>query len=472
MQDAGSFDVVVIGGGIAGLVTANRAAQLGLDVAVLEKGEQEHYLCNSRYTGGFFHVGMQDIRSGPSRLKEIIGTVIRDDAPNPLADTLATEAERGIQWMQAQGIRFIKAGPEGYKSTVLAPPGLRQTGLHWQGRGGDVMLRTLGGLLTEQRGGKLLRGVRATRLVMESGGCVGVEVDGKLNGVVRAQAVVIADGGFQADMDRMGREVSPRPERLLQRGAATGTGDGARMAEAVGAKLVKLDSFYGHVQHLDALKNGDLWPYPVLDMIAASAVMVDGAGKRFCDEGEGGIYQANAIARLDDPTSAIVIFDEAIWNGPGREFLLPANPNLPQAGGEVVEAGSIEELAQKLGLDATRLCQTVDEYNAACSDGTIERLSPPRRSTTYEAMPIVGPKFMAARLCAGVTYTMGGIAIDGDARVLSDNNQPIAGLFAAGSTTGGLEGGPHAGYTGGLSKALVFGLRAAESIAHLAAKAA
>ena len=64
-----------------------------------------------------------------------------------------------------------------------------------------------------------------------------------------------------------------------------------------------------------------------------------------------------------------------------------------------------------------------------------------------------------------MTYTLGGILTDPDGRVMHRNGAPIPGLYAAGATTGGLEGGPHAGYTGGLSKSLVFGMRCAESIA-------
>ena len=71
---------------------------------------------------------------------------------------------------------------------------------------------------------------------------------------------------------------------------------------------------------------------------------------------------------------------------------------------------------------------------------------------------------MRMPICAAITNTMGGIVVDGDARVLDKNDKPIPGLYAAGSTVGGLDGGPHAGYVGGLIKATI-GLRAAETIA-------
>jgi fumarate reductase flavoprotein subunit len=460
-----AVDVAVIGGGLAGLVAANRAAEAGLAVAVFEKGADERYLCNTRLTGGFFHVALQDINSPPAELRQIIQRATRGAARADLADALAEDAGRALMWLKAQGMRFIKVGPHGYQSTVFAPPGLRQTGLHWQGRGGDVVLRILGPLLTDRNNGTLIRGTRATGLVMENGRCIGVEVEGAVNGIIRAGAVVIADGGFQADMDRLRRHISPQPEKLRQRNAMTGTGDGARMAEAIGAKLTGLDAFYGHVQHRDALTNDALWPYPVLDMVAASGIVVNGDGVRFCDEGNGGIAISNAIARLPDPASSIAIFDEAIWDGPGREFLLPANPNLINAGGEIVESNDITSLAAKVGLPPGVLEQTVAAHNAACASGSLASLTPTRTASSIKPWPIVVAPFRAVRLCAGITYTMGGIATDAHGRVLDTNDDPIPGLYAAGSTTGGLEGGAHAAYTGGLSKTLVFALRTGEAIA-------
>ena len=66
-------------------------------------------------------------------------------------------------------------------------------------------------------------------------------------------------------------------------------------------------------------------------------------------------------------------------------------------------------------------------------------------------------------ICSAITNTMGGIVVDGEARVLDTEEAPIPGLFAAGSTVGGLDGGPHSGYVGGLIKAVI-GLIAAETI--------
>ena len=116
-------------------------------------------------------------------------------------------------------------------------------------------------------------------------------------------------------------------------------------------------------------------------------------------------------------------------------------------------------------LDPDGLEATVAAYNAACRSGDFAALSPARSTDKAKPMPIAKAPFVAIPACAGITYTMGGIRIDADARVLNEAGVPIPGLYAAGSTTGGIEGGPAIGYTGGLSTAAVFGFRAAEHAA-------
>ena len=90
----------------------------------------------------------------------------------------------------------------------------------------------------------------------------------------------------------------------------------------------------------------------------------------------------------------------------------------------------------------------------------------------HKPLPVRTPPYYAVPLCAGITYTMGGIAIDADCRVLNEAGHAIEGLFAAGSCTGGHEGGPVAGYTGGLGKAMTFGWHAGNCIARRSAGAA
>jgi fumarate reductase flavoprotein subunit len=458
-------DVLIIGGGIAGLTAANRAAQLGFKALVLEQGSTEKYLCNSRFTGGTLHVFMRDIMDDPEVLKRGIIESSNGFVTATLAAAIATEGSRVVRWLQEEGMRFMKASASAHHRWVLAPPGRSRPGLDWEGRAGDVLLRTLGDNLAK-RGGAIQRGSRALSLMVEHGRCCGV-VANTAAGEVRlsARAVVVADGGFQGNPDLVRQYICAHPEKLKQRGAGTGCGDGLRMASAIGAKLIGMDRFYGHLLAPEAMTNDRLWPYPYIDPIATAGIVVGPDGARFVDEGRGGVYIANAITKIADPSSAFVVFDHAIWEGPGRNGLIPPNPHLPNEGGSLFKAESIAMLAQTIGVPGEALAQTVQAYNAAHAGGALSNLTPPRRAEKYKPLPITQGPFYAAPLCTGITNTMGGIAINEYAQVLREDGSAIAGLYAAGAAAGGLEGGPEVAYTGGLVKGGVMGLRAAEHIA-------
>ena len=142
-MNTSSADVIVIGGGIAGLIAANRAAQLGLKATVLEQGSAEKYLCNTRYTGGTFHLCLREITLDPELLHQLILETTDGFVKDDLARLLAQGGAKLIQWLQAEGIKFMRASASEYHKWVLAPPGRSRPGLDWEGRGGDVLLRTL-----------------------------------------------------------------------------------------------------------------------------------------------------------------------------------------------------------------------------------------------------------------------------------------------------------------------------------------
>jgi succinate dehydrogenase/fumarate reductase flavoprotein subunit len=454
-------DVIVIGAGIAGLVAANRAAQLGKRVIVLEKSREEKYLCNSRYTYGTFHINFTDVGADEDVLFGKIETCSEGFARKDLARAVARDGRRLMQWLKSEGIDLVDLG--GYQTNVLAPPWRKGFGLTWRGYAGDVALARLEQNL-RQRQGRILRGMRARALKLASPG-IEVETD-EADGAAtfNAASVVIADGGFQADFDLIRAHISSAPEKLLARNGGTATGDGLRMAQAVGAASTGLGMFYGHLHSRDAMNTDRLWPRPYADEIAAAGIVIDADGRRFADEGFGGIYLSNAVARLPDPLGTTIVFDQAIWDGPpGRGHAQPPNPLLLEAGGTLHRAGTIAELAELIGIAPQRL-EVVREYNAAVDTGTLHMLSPPRRSDRYRAWPIRTAPFYAMPICAAITNTMGGIVVDGNGAVLDQSDTPMPGLFAAGSTIGGLDGGPNAGYVGGMIKATI-ALRAAEAIA-------
>ena len=462
MNTSDNHDLIVVGGGIAGIVTATRAAERGLRVAVLEKGETPDYKCNTRWSGGIVHVGYVDPKEPAANIEAGIARNTKGFTDPALADLLVKETGKVIDWLRAQGIRFIRSGTLSYLAWTMAPPRALVAGMDWKGRGPDVMLRTLTDQLIK-RGGKLHLGVTAARLIQDNGRVTGVEAtDGRR---FTGAAVVIADGGFQANIDLIREKIMAHPEAVKQRGAATGMGDGMRMAVEAGASLTGLDTFYGHLLSRDSMTNDRVWPYPELDGMATAGIVVNHAGQRFVNEGLGGVNMANQIARNDDPLCATLILDTPIWEGPGRSARIPANPALERAGGTILRAKTLRELAVLAKLDPYGLEATVAAYNAACASGAFDSLTPPRATDRFKPMPIAQGPFLAIPACAGITYTMGGIRVDSDARALTADGAPVPGLYAAGAATGGIEGGPAIGYIGGLAKSALLGFRAAEHAA-------
>lgn len=469
MPEHMEFDLVAIGGGFAGLVAAVRGAELGLRTAVVEQGTDERYLCSSRWAGGIFHVSYHDVKLGPAELVGAIERQISGEAEPELAAAIAEDCGRTVDWLATQGAHFTSASPIGWHRFTLAPPRAAVAGQDWQGRGPDLMLARLKERL-ERRQGRMLLGTRATALHMRGGRCTGLSArrdDAEID--LTARAVVIADGGFPADPELFRRHIGPRPERVLQRHAGSAVGDGLRMAKAAGAALTRLDRFYGHLLSRDAMHDDGLWPYPQIDAVATASIVVDRSGRRLIDEGLGGISITNDLARLADPLCATVICDAAIWESAGRAAQIPPNPQIERGGGTLYRADTIAALADAAGLDRDTLRDTVGAYNEAVRNGAGAALAPPRSARSGNPRPIEVPPFLAIPICAGITNTMGGIATDGHGRVRradsSRGGSTIAGLYAAGGCTGGLEGGGALGYVGGLIKACVFGLRAAEDAA-------
>ena len=139
--------------------------------------------------------------------------------------------------------------------------------------------------------------------------------------------MVIADGGFQADPDLVGRHITLAPDKLRQRNTQTGRGDGLKMAVAIGAETIGLDKFVSHVLGRDAMINEALWPYPQLDVVCAKSIVVTPDGRRFADERRGSRHFTNAIAALDDPLSATAVFDHTVWEDAKEADIVPPNPS-------------------------------------------------------------------------------------------------------------------------------------------------
>ena len=176
---------------------------------------------------------------------------------------------------------------------------------------------------------------------------------------------------------------------------------------------------------------------------------------------------ANELARTDDVTGAALIFDAATWDAAKDDVFsnsvkTPApNPWLIDNEGDIFHHETIEGLAQKLGIAAASLVGTVEQYNRAVQSSNASSLAVPR---TGKPKPLL-PPYYGLKVVPGITFTMGGVLVNGRCEALNLEEKPIPGLYAAGDTIGGLMGGYRGGYTGGLMQAVVTGILAGENAA-------
>ena len=153
-------------------------------------------------------------------------------------------------------------------------------------------------------GGNYLNGSEGVRLIVDNGRVTGLIA--KENGAeieLRAGATILATGGWRQP-ELLKKYIGAHADQCKLRGSKQDTGDGLRMALAVGAKAVNLRNLHAHLLSRKALTDDRFWPYPRLDSFVDEGMLVDRDGNRFVDEGRGDVAVANELARTGDVTSA------------------------------------------------------------------------------------------------------------------------------------------------------------------------
>jgi len=510
MTQHSEWDVIVLGSGNAGCCAAISAVEHGCKrVLVVDKCPADWLGGNSYFTAGAFrtaHDGLPDLlpiltNVAPERTSTIVipqytpddfaQDVFRmgDNRNDPaLVHALARGSRGVIRWLAgaAVGVPFtLSFNRQAYEIE----------GVHtfW------------GGLaLSTQDGGKGL--VRAYRTALARAGvqvwCDSPAVEliagrgGRITGVViekdgersrlRAAAVILAAGGYEASAEERGRNLGAEWAQARVRGTPYNTGDAIRMAAAVGAKLCG-DWRGCHSTCWDANAPPAAGSRELSNQYTKSGyplgLMLNTRGARFVDEGRdfrNYTYAAYGRAILNEPGGvAFQIFDAKVTGWLRAEEYADGVV-------EKVWAGSVEELASKLadnGLeDREAFVRTVQEYNDAVAahralrpdvtwnpavkDGlsTGQTLSVAKSNW---AQTLDAPPFLAVKVACGITFTFGGVAIEaGTAGVVSEEGKAIEGLFCAGEMIGGLFYGNYPGGSG-LTAGAVFGRLAGQSAARL-----
>lgn len=459
-MDTLNSDVLVVGAGLAGFTSAVRAAEQGAKVVLIDKSGGELGDGNVLMASGSLRAGGKSPKADPAELYEFV--MAEGIASPDLVRAWAATCGRAVDWLVRSGVKVVETAP----------------GRIWLDQSGEISLapvykkdvgtRALAKLKERfvKLGGRYLSGIEGHRLIVANDrvcGLVGRKGGEEIE--LRGGSTILATGGFGANKEMVRQYIGPHADRCKLRGSKQDTGDGLRMALEVAAKAVNLKYFYGHLLSRRALTDDRFWPYPRLDSFVDEGMLVDRSGERFVDEGRGDVAVANELARAGDVTGAALIFDQVTWDEAkddpfSKSVKTPApNPWLMDNNGELFRHESIEGLAQELGIDGANLTRTLEEYNGALESGNGSKLPVPR---TGKANPLREP-FYGLKVVPGITFTMGGVLVNGRCEALSLDGKPIPGLYAAGDTIGGLMGGYRGGYTGGLMQAVVTGILVGEN---------
>ncbi len=436
-----SCDLLVIGGGMAGMTAAGTAARRGAEVLVVEKGPA---------------IGGSAALTAGGLLKPV--SVDAFLAVNPggdpgLATLLVDHYDEVIEWMTSLGVTMSEAvvnDQRGYPTSF---------------RKHDVVgyLERCRTVVTEA-GGSVQTGTWASELLHDGGTVVGAVVE-RTDGPARevhAAWTLLATGGFQASAELRRLHLGEPGVEMIVRSNPHSVGDGLRMATALGAASSEhMDRYYGHVVPWPLARAFGPADYERLTdhFFNTHGLLLDHRGDRFTDESIG--YYRNSQMLLGQPNRrALLVGDQPLRDaernqrggaGAGWDRVEEA----AKAGGHVAEAETLAELEALVApWGYVGLKAAVEQFaeEVLTDDG---RLDPPRRRNRA---PLVTPPFFAIEVQPTITSTWGGITVDREAHVLRADGEPIPGLLAAGGDIGGAF---HEAYGGGLGLACVLGMQAA-----------
>lgn len=461
MSEPIGWDVVVIGGGGAGLAAAVSAAELGASVVLFES--EPELGGSTQLSAGMFTAAGTSVQAGlgiedsPERFFQHYMDLNAWMLKPGLVAAFCEHAGPTLEWLTGLGVRIPAT-----TSSNAHMPGLCRAGVEdvWRGHvpadQGYGLVQVLTAAARRHRVEVVLN-TRVRRLLSSGGAVVGVVADGL---EVRAGAVVVASGGFARDPELLARHYPAAlaaGDDLFVVAAPGSRGDHLRFGEQVGASVagdgwgLLLPTAY--FQRLHHWQSG--FPPP-------SRIYVNSRGRRFMDEDASYAVSGGIIEAQGGPVWAV--FDER-----ARRSLPPgyahwdADAVLREAdAGRTARADTVEELAAAIGVPAPALVATVRRWNDELPAGTdtefLRHHSLAAKGVTEPLAPIGTPPFYAARtLPAELVCTHAGLEIDADAAVLDRSGAVVPGLFAAGEAGAGVLGPRYVGGGNAIANALTMG---------------
>lgn len=427
-----TVDVLVVGSGISGMVAGITAAEKGSNVLIIEKqgmlGAGDSMNISTGITAGGSRL-IKQLGIENATAKDYADFLVKQAATKkvPINEkNVRTYAMRGgelVDWLMDLGVPFGRFQKD--KWFHITKDGSAP---------GPHIVRALSKKIADDNINYRLNS-QVVDLLMKDGKVVGATVKtGAGSYKVNAKAVVMATGGFSASHELV-KKWAPEWVGRPTTGAVSLTGDGILMAQKVGAQTVAMQEIKAnYLCHPLTARDG-----VSLTAITPYNILINHEGKRFVDEGHASInFKSRAMMKQTGHEAYAIVDQTAMDN-------LKLMRNYAAAG-YFVKANTVEELASKLKVDQKAFIKTMKDYMAACQAGKDPEFN---RRIQY---PIAKAPFYAALVTPSMQSTYGGIKTDEKAQALNADNKPIAGLYAAGATSG------HEAYANEVGFAAIIGL--------------
>lgn len=437
---------IVIGAGACGLTAALAAQDAGGEVLVLERDESP--FGSTSMSSGFIPAAAtrwqqeQGIDDDPGLFLEDIQRKSHDRSDPTVAAEVAEAIGPALEWLEDEhGIPFEVL--EGFLY-----PGHSRHRMHAvpERTGEALLIRLLQAVM--EAGIPVMTDARVTTLFADEDGLIyGVEVtrpDGDTE-LIGCDSLILACNGYSGNPQMVAENI-PAMAEAEYHGHAGNTGDAVVWGEALGAEVRDLTACQGH---------GSLaMPHRILitwALMMEGGIQVNRNGKRFANEHQG--YSEQAVDVLKQPDGVAFDIYDARLHALGLDF-----PDYRDAvnAGAVRQCDSVEALAEQIGVP-------FDNLDAAIAETHTDEVD--RFGRDLGKTPGLEDPFFAVRVTGALFHTQGGLAIDGEARVLRDDGSSFPNLFAAGGAAVGVSGPDISGYLSGngLLTAIALGRIAGEA---------
>ncbi len=338
-----------------------------------------------------------------------------------LVETLCANSADAIDWLDEHGITLHNVSSFGGASVKRIHRPVNAEGKTVSV--GSYMIPLLQENC-EKAGVKMMLDTTATEILTDANGAaVGVKATGASGETVtvNAKAVVLATGGFGANLD-MVVKYKPELKGFMTTNAPGIQGQGIEMAQAIGAATVDMDQIQIH-----PTVEANTAALITEGLRGDGAILINEEGQRFIDEvGTRDVVSAAEIAQTGSYSWLVV--DQAMADASSviQGYIKK---------GYTVTGSTYEELGKAMGVDAAAFAETMEKWN-----GCVEAKNDPDFGRTSFANPLNTAPYYAVKVTAGVHHTMGGLKINANTEVLNEKGEVIPGLFAAGEVTGGVHG--------------------------------